>query len=391
MTTDPWTLDTGTGDTTGGGWQLKMIDGVPWLFNPNTGALIMAPTGYETTPGSGAPSGGYHTPDWYVNTGTPVPKYTPPSYQGVYDWPSLQTGGGGGGGGSYMQYDPFNQQLQNAQLQESIRQANMANQVDLLNAGYNRSTLLNNVLSNPANVFSSWFQSRGQIPPYNSQLADILNIPGGGNPWFGALPQMPQLPEVGAPPTLPTPTGPTAIPVGMAQGGTAIPAEPAIAIGLWSGQPLFTFNENAPQQTEQVKITPNKGRKVPSFASGGTAFSLPGPSLGGTFRGTPSGNEMGLPQPDPLKDLYGRGFPQFPWLTNLGEGRMPGQAQIGQSLSGFPVPSLQSLNQMSPSEQTGLANFFNTVLGVPAEDVFWQARQGLMGLRSGIPAMNRMG
>jgi hypothetical protein len=303
--------------------------------------------------------------------------------------PSSTGGGGGGGSQAYMQYDPFNQQLQNAQLQESIRQANMANQVDLLNAGYNRSMLLNNVLSNPANVFSSWFQSRGQVPPYNSQLADILNIPGGGNPWFGALPAMPQMPTVGAPPTLPTPTGPTAIPVNFAQGGTAIPAEPAVAIGLWSGQPLFTFNENAPQQTEQVKITPNK--KVPSFASGGTAFSLPGPTLGGTFRGTPSGNEMGLPQPDPLKDLYGRGFPQFPWLTNLGEGRMPGQAQIGQSLHGFPVPSLQSLNQMSPSEQTGLANFFNTVLGVPAEDVFWQARQGLMGLRSGIPAMNRMG
>jgi hypothetical protein len=308
----------------------------------------------------------------------------------VYAWDAttgqwVDVGPSSGGGGGYpphyaFQYDPFSQQLQAAQLQESIRQAN-------LSAGLDRTQVLNSVLSNPANVFSSWFQSRGQVPPYNSQLADILNIPGGGNPWFDAMPPIGPTPTA---PTIPTPQPPQPVP--YAQGGTNIPAEPAVAIGLWSGQPLFTFNENAPQQTEKVKITPNKGQKVPSFASGGTAFTDPSIGLGGTFRGTgPSATPMSGTNPDPLQDFYNRGGPQFPWLTNLGQGGMPGLPDIGRSLSGFPVPSLQSLNQMAPSEQVALANYFNTVHGIPAEDVFWQARRGLLGLRSGIPAMNRMG
>lgn len=289
-----------------------------------------------------------------------------------YSWGSA---GGGAAGPSYYQYDSFSQQLQAAQLQESIRQAN-------LSAGYDRSKLLNDVLSNPANVFSSWFQSRGQVPPYNAQLANILNIPEGGNPWFGA---MPSLGETPAAPTIPTPGPPQAIP--YATGGTYIPAEPAVAIGLRSGQPLFTFNENAPAQTENVKITP----QTPNFQGGGTAWTDPSVGMGGQFRGTSSGQTpLSGTNPAPLADLYGRGFPQFPWLTNLGQGGMPGLPQLGLSLSGFPVPSLQSLNQLAPSEQTALANYFNTVQGVPAEDVFWAARQPFNNLRTGIPAMNRM-
>ena len=295
-----------------------------------------------------------------------------------YSWP---TSGTTGGGPSYYQYDPFSQQLQAAQLQESIRQAN-------LTAGYDRSKLLNDVLANPANVFSSWFQSRGQVPPYNAQLANILNLNtaegGAGQQFFGAMPPLGQTPGI---PGIPTPQPPQPIP--YAQGGTYIPAEPAVAIGLRSGQPLFTFNENAPAQTENVKITP---QKTPSFAGGGTAWTDPSVGMGGQFRGTGAGQiPLSGVNPAPLADLYGRGFPQFPWLTSLGQGGMPGLPQLGNSLSGFPVPSLQSLNQMAPSEQAALANYFNTVHGVPAADVGWAARLPFNNLRTGIPAQNRMG
>ena len=392
----------GAGGGTTGAPTVHWQDGIPWmLVEQPTGsgnwAYVPVPTGYGGyqpptqygTPIQNYPF--YHTPDWYVNQGKAVspgyetytPSYTPPAQTiPLYDYPWMGTSGGGGGGPSYYQYDPFSQQLQAAQLQESIRQAN-------LSAGYDRSKLLNDVLANPANVFSSWFQSRGQVPPYNAQLANILNLNtpegGAGSPWFGAMPPLGQTPGI---PGIPTPQPPQPIP--YAQGGTYIPAEPAVAIGLRSGQPLFTFNENAPAQTENVKITP---QKTPSFAEGGTAWTDPSVGMGGQFRGTGAGQTpMSGTNPWPLQDFYDRGGPQFPWLTNLGQGGMPGLPQLGNALNGFPVPSLQSLNQMTPSEQTALANWFNAIQGGPgAEDVAWAARLPFNNLRNAIPAQNRMG
>ena len=350
--TDPWSIDTGD-DTTGGGWQLKMIGGIPWLFNSKTGALMPSPSGYEPA-GQGFNFGGLY--DWTKNlfgnitsgqTPSPMPSLMAPTYSPTYDW----SGVGGSGGAHYaMQYDPFSQQIQAAQLQESIRQANLA-------AGLDRAQYLQNVLATPANVFSSFFTARGQVPPYNAQLANILNIPGQGQPFFGSLPEMGQTP---LPPTIPTPQPPQPIP--YAKGGTYIPAEPAVAIGLKSGNPLFTFNENAPQQTEKVKITP----QVPSFENGGTAL------------------------PAPVQDLYNRDFPQFPYLTNLSQGQGLGIPQLGNAMQGFPVPSMQSLNRMLPSEQTSLFDFFNTVLGIPAADVAWAAQYPFMNLRSATPALQRI-
>ena len=361
-TGDPWNIDTG-GDTTGAGdWQFVTIRGVPYSFNKKTGALLPYPSGYEPT-GEGLNIGGLQ--GWMKNlfgniTSGQAPGAMPslmaPTKTGVYDWPSTATGGGP----SYMQYDPFSQQLQAAQLQESIRQAN-------LSAGYNRSTLLNDVLSNPANVFSSWFQARGQVPPYNAQLANILNIPGGGNPWFGAMPPLGETPGI---PGIPQPQVPQAIPV-AAKGGTFIPAEPAVAIGLTSGQPLFTFNENAPQQTEKVQITPQQmsgapNRYPPSFQYGGTAL------------------------PAPIQDFYDRGGPQFPWMTQLGQGNGLQYPDISQALHGMPTPSLQSLNRMLPSEQQGLFSMFNTLFGVSPEDVVTAARIPFNNLRSATPALQRI-
>ena len=431
--TDPWSIDTGD-DTTGGGWQLKMIGGIPWLFNSKTGALMPSPSGYEPA-GQGFNFGGLY--DWTKNlfgnitsgqTPSAMPSLMAPTYSPTYDWGG--TGSGGGGGGSYMSYDPFSQQLQAAQLQESIRQANLA-------YGMDRAKYLQSVLATPANVFSSFFTARGQVPPYNAQLANILNIPNGGNPFFGSLPDMGQTPGI---PGIPQPQGPQAI--SMAKGGTYIPAEPAVAIGLKSGNPLFTFNENAPQQTEKVKITPQKvpsfqeggtitadrrladaqnqyqmfpfylpnyqgmqfppyymspfygnsqgpqflpstgsGGYLPSFAGGGTAFSIP-PG--------PYGSEPLPPLPAPVQDLYNRDFPQFPYLTNLSQGQGLGIPQLGNAMQGFPVPSMQSLNRMLPSEQTSLFDFFNTVLGIPAADVAWAAQYPFMNLRSATPALQRI-
>jgi len=361
------------GDTDTGDWKIIMIGGVPYMYNVKLGPMSMQPlpSGYSPTqtPGTYGP----FLPGAYQ----PGMPYGPGAYEytGVYDWP-----GTGGNAAHYaMEYDPFSQQLQAAQLQESIRQANIS-------MGYDRSKLLNDVLANPANLFSSWFQSRGQVPPYNAQLANILglNTPegGAGQNWFGAMPPLGQTPGI---PGIPTPQPPQPIP--YAKGGTYIPAEPAVAIGLRSGQPLFTFNENAPAQTENVKITP---QKVPSFQEGGTAFTQPSPVYG--WRGATSGQTpLSGVNPPPLADWVQRGGPTPPWLTNLGQGGMPGLPQLGLSMSGFPVPSLQSLNQMAPSEQTALAGYFKTVHGLDPADIFWAARQPFNNLRNAIPAQNRMG
>jgi len=380
---DPWSIDTGDDPTTDDP-NIRMIDGIPWMLqqDPATGQWFYTPVPTGYTPGGTDIQYGqqipnqpfYHTPDWYVNQGKSVyPEYqTGRQWQPVqmpstpqFNYPSLM-GGGGGGGPSYMQYDPFSQQLQAAQLQESIRQAN-------LTAGYNRVGQLNDVLSNPANVFASWFQARGQVPPYNSQLANILNIPNGGNPWFGAMPDMGQTP---LPPNIPTPQAPQAIPT-AAKGGTFIPAEPTVAIGMNSGQPLFTFNENAPQQTEKVKITP----QVPSFAEGGTAFSIPP----GPYGSTPL-----PPFPAPIQDFYDRGGPQFPWLTQLGQGQGLQYPNMSQAAHGMPTPSLQSLNRMLPSEQQGLFSMYNTLFGISPEDVVASSRYGFNNLRSATPALQRL-
>ena len=391
-----WVNEGDTGGTTSGTagpWVWKTIGGVPYLFNTETYALIPQ-AGFQEYQRAGNAQNLLSRFGTFFNTAGP---YLPPRLTNAYagaqnllsnyqasleNYAPYGMGGGGGGGPSYYQYDPFSQQLQAAQLQENIRQANLA-------AGYDRSKLLNDVLANPANVFSSWFQSRGQVPPYNAQLANILNLNtpegGAGSPWFGAMPPLGQTPGI---PGIPTPQPPQPIP--YAQGGTYIPAEPAVAIGLRSGQPLFTFNENAPAQTENVKITP---QKTPSFAGGGTAWTDPSVGMGGQFRGTGAGQiPLSGVNPWPLQDFYDRGGPQFPWLTNLGQGGMPGLPQLGNALNGFPVPSLQSLNQMAPSEQTALANWFNAIQGGPgAEDVAWAARLPFNNLRNAIPAQNRMG
>ena len=337
--------------------------------------VSVMPSGYA--PGSAQPNVG-GVMDWTKNalqsilhgkTPGALPSLinqTSPSMP-IYDYPWL--GSGGGSGARYaLEYDPFSQQLQAAQLQELIRQGN-------LTAGMERAKYLQDTLATPANVFSSFFTARGQVPPYNAQLANILNIPGQNQPFFGSLPDMGQTP---LPPNIPQPQPPQPIP--YARGGTYMPAEPAVAIGLKSGNPLFTFNENAPQQTEKVKITP----QVPSFAEGGTINSIPS----GPYGSTPL-----PPIPAPVQDLYNRDFPQFPYLTNLSQGQGLGMPQLGNSMYGFPVPSMQSINRMLPSEYQSMfspGGFYDTVMGIPGADVSWAAQYPFRNLRSATPALQRL-
>ena len=95
--------------------------------------------------------------------------------------------------------------------------------------------------------------------------------------------------------------------------------------------------------------------------------------------------------PEPLGDVFSRGFPQFPFLQNLGMGQGLKPPQLGQALHGFPLPSPQSLNRMTPSEGQSMMDMFNTVFGVPGEDVLWASMLPFRNLRGGIPAMQRIG
>lgn len=308
-----------------------------------------------------------------------------PDYFGLN--PQYNYGQGGGGGGA-LRYDPFAQEMDAAKFQELMRQFQMTQ-------GLERSKFLQSMLSTPSNIYSSFFQARGEIPPYNAQLANILNIPGQGSPWFGALPPMGPTPGM---PTVPTPQPPQAIP--YAAGGTHIPAEPVVAIGLHSGQPLFTFNEQAPAKTEKVKITPQKKGKalegqyippgVPGFQGGGNVYTTGVPGV--TRGATPTPSPTGFPgYPDPLADVWGRGMAQFPYLRELGLGQGLDYPQFGKALHGMPLPSPQTYSRMTPSEGRDFMNVISGVFGQDPADVLWASLLPFRGLRGAMPAMQRMG
>lgn len=417
-------------DGNGGEPDIRTIGGIPWWLQmtPYGPMYQPVPTGYQPSPyqemlqrfsqfAGGLPIGGSGLQNLLGNVGQLGAQTYPQAFQAQpqFDYPGM-----GGGGPQAMRYDPFSQELQAAQLQEQIRQFQelgrrfgLSYGLERGRFGLERGKFLQDVLSTPANVFSSFFQARGQVPPYNAQLANILNIQGQGQPFFGSMPPMPGPAPPVAPgppmPGIPTPQPPQAIP--YAQGGTYIPAEPAVAIGLRSGQPLFTFNEQAPAKKEKVKITPQK--KVPGFQQGGTVQTggIPDyakgynpysgwdwqPDQGWTDRGmgiTPSSPGI-KPEfsgyPAPLGDVFSRGFPEFPFLQKLGMGRGLDMPDLSAALSGFPLPSPQALNRMTPSEGATMMDLFNTVFGVPGEDVLWASLLPFRGLRGAMPAMRRIG
>ncbi len=409
MSNGPGTGITGLGDTEEGEapfkpqWQY----GMPWMFQQGDYGPQMSviPSGYQSSPymdmlqrfsGLGGIMGNLPFPGFQqLGAGLQrMPGMGASAYPDIFSVnPQYNYGQGGGGGGGALRYDPFSQEMDVAKLQEAQRQFQFTQ-------GLDRSKFLQQMLSTPSNIYSSFFQSRGEVPPYNAQLANILNIPGQGSPWFGALPPMGPTPGM---PTIPTPQPPQAIP--YAKGGTYIPAEPAVAIGLQSGQPLFTFNEQAPAKTEKVKITPQKKGKalegqyippgIPGFQAGGNVYTtgVPGVSRGATPNAAPAGPGAGAfpGYPDPLADVWGRGMAQFPYLRNLGLGQGLDFPQMSKALHGFPLPSPQSLNRMTPSEGENFMGLIRDVFGQNPQDVLWASLLPFQGLRGAMPALQRRG
>jgi hypothetical protein len=259
-------------------------------------------------------------------------------------------------------------------------------------------------------VFSSFFSARGQAPPFNlsSQLFDLPNIPGAGEPFFGRLPELPKpeslVPDVSAF------TGMPGV-VSSAGGGKFTVNEPTVGIGLHSGNRLFTLAEAGPEKLTITPLNPpaKGGKAVPSFQAGGEISGISQPS------GLPSlaqaREESGLsleefvqrlrlqtsqrpqrqmpgqtmPTPEVISDLYGRGMPQFPFLGALGAGRALPPLDLGRSLQGVPLPSPQFLQNLLPSEREAVGDFFNTAVGIPAADVASAAMRPFQNLRGAIP------
>ena len=368
----------------------RMIGGIPFGLQQGPGGLSYAPIPMQSPYQQMLQRFGQFAGGLPFGLGSGIESVT--GNLGNLLGPSFAYPGTGGGGGTQaFRYDPFSQELQAAQLQEQMRQFQFTQ-------GLDRSKFLQQTLSTPSNIFSSFFQARGEVPPYNAQLANILNIPGQGSPWFGALPPMGPTPGM---PTVPTPQPPQAIP--YAKGGTYIPAEPAVAIGLDSGQPLFTFNEQAPAKTEKIKITPQKKGKalegqyippaVPGFQAGGNVYTtgVPGVSRGATPTTATAAGTQFPGMPDPLADLFARDFPQFPYLRSLGRGEGLGFPQLSKALHGLPLPSPQFLNRMTPSEGENLMGLIDTIFGQNPADLLWASLLPFRNLRGAMPALQRRG
>jgi hypothetical protein len=79
-----------------------------------------------------------------------------------------------------------------------------------------------------------------------------------------------------------------------------------------------------------------------------------------------------------------QGMPSSPNIERLMRGEALQSADISRSvgaLGNIPIPSLQSLARLAPSELEFLSGLFETVLGIPFMDILWQAQRPYQGLR----------
>lgn len=129
-----------------------------------------------------------------------------------------------------------------------------------------------------------------------------------------------------------------------------------------------------------------------TFTQPGT-YAVSGGGIGGQSQAGPHFN-MGDNALDFLKSLGGD-IPSS--LQSLFNGQPVGQASnLGQSLMGLGgwqggAPSPQSLGNMNPSELDFLQGFFQSLLGIPMEDVMNGVMQPFNGLNSARPARKRTG
>ena len=89
--------------------------------------------------------------------------------------------------------------------------------------------------------------------------------------------------------------------------------------------------------------------------------------------------------------MWGRDFPQFPYLRSLGRGEGLDFPQFSKALHGFPIPSPQSLGRMTTEEGRDFMNLISGVFGQNPQDVLWASLLPFRGLRGAMPALQRRG
>lgn len=92
---------------------------------------------------------------------------------------------------------------------------------------------------------------------------------------------------------------------------------------------------------------------------------------------------QGVPGGDVVQFLMDAGFPDVSLLQAIQQGRPLGQTNVSsaaQQLGGIGLPSPQSLTRLGPSGLQFLLGLFETMLGIPEEDLLFGALQPFQGL-----------
>lgn len=95
----------------------------------------------------------------------------------------------------------------------------------------------------------------------------------------------------------------------------------------------------------------------------------------------PGGNALGF--------MQSQNIPTPQYVQDVANGlptQSPDVASQAMAIGQSNIPSMQTLANLSPSAQSFLQGFFETVLGIPWEDVLYAAQKPFLGLRGGNPA-----
>lgn len=167
-------------------------------------------------------------------------------------------------------------------------------------------------------------------------------------------------------------------PQGQAQGQFPQPfmPNPQQAMGLPAPNPQQVMQGGPTGYNPQSQGMAQQPYMPPTGQGGGIGggagqFGLP------VGQGTPGGG----PAVDWLKS---QGMPIPSFLQQASDGQPIGGANYNETLTKLGdaggLPSLQSLNNLNPSEQAFLQGFFETVLGIPYADVVAAAQRPFAGL-----------
>ena len=155
----------------------------------------------------------------------------------------------------------------------------------------------------------------------------------------------------------------------------------------WGGQPgQIRYDQNTDYLpgyggpvTETFYGQPNQS---PVETYGGSQTR---PVAQGVF-GMPQG---AVPGGDAIGYLRSLGMPIPDFLNNDMRMRPTDLGTSLQQLGNVSAPSLQALQRLNPSAQEFLAGFFETVLGIPMQDILFNAQQPWQGLGQGRKSRQR--